>query len=335
MAIYKTEDVVKGENAIWPWMSDYRQPTKNGYDFVGWEYNGTTYKPPFSGSPMASPFGPINGNAEVYAIWKKSAETYYEVVWKDGDFPPLPDQYEVEVTSDSSITATEGDEITISAIFKKGSTSYTAPYSAIFKRTGSSTYTKIKSEQNSSDISHVLSAEYGTTGFMVVMNDSEINSVEDNLDRTWISATISQAGEHNYEVDITSDKNITYNIDDRGEIKASFKEDGNNYSAYSTIFKVFKINGEEIYNKYYGSEDKTYLEVFNYHITEDDYNNDLQGFVVVMSDEKIDEIIESPKNYLAKDRIYARKQGDTGDLDTLLEPFETYLKKNHLLYMVI
>ena len=89
MAIYKTEDVVKGENAIWPWMSDYRQPTKSGYDFVGWEYNGTTYKPPFSGSPMASPFGPINGNAEVYAIWKKSAETYYDVVWKDGDFPTI------------------------------------------------------------------------------------------------------------------------------------------------------------------------------------------------------------------------------------------------------
>jgi len=307
MAIYKTENVVKGEKAIWPWMFDYKQPTKSGYDFVGWEYNGTTYEPPFRGSPMESPFGPINGNAEIYAIWKKSA---YSV--------------EVSVPSDLNIIAKEGDGITISADFKQGSAAYPAPYSAIFEHSVSDdTWTKIHRGENSNNITYIFPAKYGVDGFMVVMNNSEINSIDDYLAKTKIDATISQAGEHTYEVDITSDKDITYNIGDEIEIAANFKMDGEIWSgAYPTIFKINENEGDTTYTKISSYSETSDNISFKTTINEDN----LKGFLVVMSDEVISKIIESPKNYLAKSRIYARKQGDTGDLDTLLEPFETYLK---------
>lgn len=97
-----------------------------------------------------------------------------------------------------NIIATEGDEITISANFKQGSAAYTAPYSAIFEHSVSvDIWTRIYSqENNANNITYTFTAEYGVDKFMVVMNDSEINSIDDYIDRTKIDATISQTGEH-------------------------------------------------------------------------------------------------------------------------------------------
>lgn len=297
MATYKTEEVVKGENAIWPWMPDYKQPTKSGYDFVGWEYNGTTYTPPFSGSPMASPFGPINGNAEIYAIWKKHADTYYEVKWVDGDFPELPNPYTIVVTTDSHIIANEGDGLTITAEFYKDGASYIAPYSSIFKRTGTNTYTKIKDEQNSNYISYTGNAEHDVIDYVVVINDEQIDNVDYNLAIKFIHAVISQ-GSSQYSIDIISPEStsITYNIGDEIPISVEFKKDGALYSfPYVSIFACI-VNGNYI---------RVADEVDTNNISYTDWvtSATIDGFYIVASNELIDNI-DSPK-ILVKKLIYA------------------------------
>lgn len=66
----KTELVDKGKYARYPYMKDYVQPTKTGKIFVGWKYNNHVYTPTDYAIEKNNPFGPINGDTNIYAVWE-------------------------------------------------------------------------------------------------------------------------------------------------------------------------------------------------------------------------------------------------------------------------
>lgn len=66
----KTELVDKGKYARYPYTKDYVQPTKTGKTFVGWKYNNVVYKPTDYAIEANNPFGPINGDTNIYAVWE-------------------------------------------------------------------------------------------------------------------------------------------------------------------------------------------------------------------------------------------------------------------------
>lgn len=59
------EMVPKGQYAQWPLQSDYNIPTKDGYDFDYWEFDGQAVRPPYT----ATTFGPINRPTTIKAKW--------------------------------------------------------------------------------------------------------------------------------------------------------------------------------------------------------------------------------------------------------------------------
>jgi len=71
MIEYKQEQVREGQKAIWPYDSHYsvEKPTKNGY-LLAWKYKNTTYYPPFTDA-SSSPFGPIDNDTNIYAVWEQ------------------------------------------------------------------------------------------------------------------------------------------------------------------------------------------------------------------------------------------------------------------------
>jgi uncharacterized repeat protein (TIGR02543 family) len=296
MAIYKEEDVVKGEKALWPWMSDYSQPTKEGYVFDGWEYNGETYKPPFNANPTLSPFGPVNGNVNVYAIWKKQADQYYEVTWEDNNI--VRDAYAIIVTSDKYINATVGDSLTISAEFKKNNVPYTAPYAAIFKRNGMESYSKIASVQNSNNISCTVTAELNVFDYVVLINDGQISRVDyDYLERKYIHAVILESGSQTYKINLIQPESasITYNSGDWATIYANFYKDDALYTApYVGLFAC--VDG-----KYIRVGDRTNVDnaTFNHWIQ----GSSIDGYYLIIASQ----LMRDPNSpyILAKKLIYA------------------------------
>ena len=304
MAEYKRESVLKGDKARWPWMTGeggYKQPTKEGYDFVGWKYNGTVYAPPYTESE--NPFGPINSTTEIFASWKKQGSSSYEVY--------IPEE-------ERSISAVAGDDITISANFKQGSVPYSAPYSAIFKHTISDDiWTRIYIQENNDKISYKFKAEYGVDKFMVVMNKSEINSIYDSLDRTKIEATISQP----YSIKITSPESgsITYEVNDEVTISAEFYNNDSPYEApYSAIF----VRTGETYEKIKNYQNKNSISE-DYIIT----SNAVNAFYVAISKTEINNINDAS----VKKEISAREKGSSKaiDFDVLLKPFNDIITSNN------
>lgn len=74
MVVLKTETVKGGQRARWPYDPSYQEPTSSdGRIFVGWSFKGKTYKPPFD-NETRNPFGPINSNIEISAVWKNQEE---------------------------------------------------------------------------------------------------------------------------------------------------------------------------------------------------------------------------------------------------------------------
>jgi len=87
---YCTEIVEDGEKAKWAvnGISDepYSEPTKTGYLFDGWKFDGTTYSPPYNAS--SNPFGPITEATDIKAVWDKLniyADTNHTLISGDGD----------------------------------------------------------------------------------------------------------------------------------------------------------------------------------------------------------------------------------------------------------
>lgn len=87
---YCTEIVEDGEKAKWVvnGISDkpYSEPTKTGYLFDGWKFDGTTYSPPYNAS--SNPFGPITEATDIKAVWDKLniyADTNHTLISGDGD----------------------------------------------------------------------------------------------------------------------------------------------------------------------------------------------------------------------------------------------------------
>ena len=78
------ETIRNGEKARWPYdtslssdklygtvMNNVKQ-AKSGYSFEGWKYNNTIYKEPFQNEQTdPNPFGPINEDTEIMAMWSK------------------------------------------------------------------------------------------------------------------------------------------------------------------------------------------------------------------------------------------------------------------------
>ena len=68
---YKIEQKVKdGQKARWPYMSDYSEPQREGYAFIGWKFNNNVFRPPFN-DETTNPFGPIKQDTEIYSVWDK------------------------------------------------------------------------------------------------------------------------------------------------------------------------------------------------------------------------------------------------------------------------
>lgn len=84
--VYYTESVSDGDKAKYPYKSEYREPAKEGYDFAGWKYGDTTYKPPYV--EANNPFGPINEDTDIKAQWDKLevyADTNHTLISGTGD----------------------------------------------------------------------------------------------------------------------------------------------------------------------------------------------------------------------------------------------------------
>ena len=80
--ILHTEEVVSGEKARWPFITSgadkYVQPTREGFSFYGWKYNGSIKRPSDYSSESNNPFGPITtDNTKIYAIWKREDVVVY------------------------------------------------------------------------------------------------------------------------------------------------------------------------------------------------------------------------------------------------------------------
>ena len=107
--VYKTETVAEGEKVKWPFEDDYTEPTKSGYLFDGWEFNGTTYQPPYVES--SNPFGPISSNTDIKAQWDKltiHADTNHTLISGDGDTDADPTKLSYWVSSDKGKMITSG-----------------------------------------------------------------------------------------------------------------------------------------------------------------------------------------------------------------------------------
>jgi len=68
--IIKTEKVNEGQKARYPYSDEYETPQKQGYVFDGWKFNGQVMHPPFNDETQ-NPFGPINGDTNITAVWDK------------------------------------------------------------------------------------------------------------------------------------------------------------------------------------------------------------------------------------------------------------------------
>lgn len=104
-----TETVIDGEKAKWPFETGYSNPTKNGYLFDGWEYNGTTYKPPYE--EATNPFGPITENTDIKAKWDKltiHADTNHTIISGNGDADDDLTKLMYWVSSDNGLMITNG-----------------------------------------------------------------------------------------------------------------------------------------------------------------------------------------------------------------------------------
>jgi hypothetical protein len=67
MAVLKSENVLKGKYAKWPFDTDYKEPSKTGYRFKGWLFGDRLYLPPYD----ANDFGPINEKTKIEAVWEE------------------------------------------------------------------------------------------------------------------------------------------------------------------------------------------------------------------------------------------------------------------------
>lgn len=89
--IFKEEEVIEGEKARWPYTSDYAEPSKTGYSFEGWKYNGRIYNKSEYQNEQNNPFGPINGDTTISAMWDRmliKADVNHRLISGDGDTAP-------------------------------------------------------------------------------------------------------------------------------------------------------------------------------------------------------------------------------------------------------
>ena len=83
------EEVYDGDFATWPWKTGddgYKEPTLPGCVFVGWEFNGTVYRPPYNASN--NPFGEIYEDTDINAVFGTfdcHADTNHSIIGGDGD----------------------------------------------------------------------------------------------------------------------------------------------------------------------------------------------------------------------------------------------------------
>ena len=86
--ILHNEKVIDGGNkARWPYTQDYVEPTKDGYMFKGWKYDGQVYSPPFN-NESTNPFGPITQDTVIRTVWDKVsifADVNHSIISGNGD----------------------------------------------------------------------------------------------------------------------------------------------------------------------------------------------------------------------------------------------------------
>lgn len=103
------ETVESGKNAVWPYDKGYKEPTKDGYLFDGWEFDGNIYEPPFD-NIETNPFGPINSNTDIKVVWDKLniyAETNHTLISGDGDTDDNMSKFSYWVQSDKGKKITD------------------------------------------------------------------------------------------------------------------------------------------------------------------------------------------------------------------------------------
>ena len=86
--ILKEEDVIEGEKARWLYTNEYNEPSKDGYSFEGWKYNDRIYYKSEYQNEQNNPFGPINNDSTISAMWDKMqihADTNHTLISGDGD----------------------------------------------------------------------------------------------------------------------------------------------------------------------------------------------------------------------------------------------------------
>jgi hypothetical protein len=111
--VLNTEEVLDGDYAVWPWKTGeggYEEPALPGCVFVGWEFNGVTYPPPYNKS--SNPFGKIEeDDVKIVAKWNTFhclVDTNHSIVGFGGDSDSELTELKFWASSDEDGIITEG-----------------------------------------------------------------------------------------------------------------------------------------------------------------------------------------------------------------------------------